>query len=258
MGIGRVPKEGMTRSMRRFFIPDSAVSGNTVVITGEDAHHIKNVLRMKAGDTISVVSGCGNEYTCKITGTEADIEAVIIDFSRAASELPCSPVLFQCLPKKEKMEFVIQKAVELGVSEIVPVFSERTIVKMDEKKAVSRVSRWNAIAKSAAEQSRRSVIPEVKAPVSFKKALDISAECDIKIMPYENAEGMDHTRKLIGSIRPGMTVGVLIGPEGGFSEAEVGQARDAGFETVTLGRRILRTETAGMTALSFIIFGTEQ
>lgn len=243
--------------MHRFFIPSSAVDGSRIVICGKDAHHIKNVLRMKPGEQFLACTEKGELYTCEIISTGEKIDTSIVDFSKAASELPCRVVLFQCLPKKDKMEFVIQKAVELGASEVVPVISERTIIKLDEKKKAARLERWNTIAKNAAEQSGRSIIPEVSEPVPFKRALDISSKCDIKIQPYENAEGMERTRKVFASLKPGMTVGVIIGPEGGFSENEVCMAEEAGFQTVTLGRRILRTETAGLTALSFIVFNIE-
>ena len=255
MGLCCFPEEGGV--MRRLFVPLSAVQDGRIIITGSDAHHIRNVLRMKPGDTLKVSAEDSTVYTCVIEKTGEVIETRIADLARAAEELPCRITLFQCLPKKDKMEFIIQKAVELGVHEIVPVISERTIVRLDAKKKAARTERWNAVAKSAAEQSGRCIIPAVREPVSFVDALRLSENCGIKIMPYENAKGMEQTRRVMGMLRTAGSACVIIGPEGGFSNEEVKAAGDSGFEMITLGKRILRTETAGMTALSIIMYSIE-
>jgi len=244
--------------MRRFFVPEGAVKGGSVFIEGADAHHISNVLRMKPGEKLSVCTEDGTEYICVLKSIGDPVEARIEDLCRAASELPARITLFQCLPKKDKMELVIQKSVELGVFRIVPVISERTVSRPDEKKCADRVKRWNAIARNAAEQSKRSVIPEVSMPVDFEQAMALSAENDLNLMPYEHASGMEHTRSVMHSLKGLESIGVIIGPEGGFSEREVGKCRETGFEIVTLGKRILRTETAGIAVLSILMYCLEE
>ncbi len=148
------------------------------------------------------------------------------------------------------MELVIQKAVELGVSEVIPVITRRTIVKLDKKKVEAKTARWNAVAESAAKQSGRGVIPVVRGVLSFKEALAYAGPFPVKIIAYERAEGMKTLREQLGRIRPGMDAGIFIGPEGGFEEEEISGAESAGAVPVSLGRRILRTETAGLMVLS--------
>ena len=156
------------------------------------------------------------------------------------------------------MDLIIQKAVELGVYEIIPMATARAVVKLDQKNAAAKVKRWQAISESAAKQSKRLLIPEVKEPVKFSEALKLASDLDVRLIPYELAEGMDGTRRIIQSVKPGQSVAVFIGPEGGFEEAEVELAKEAGFQAITLGRRILRTETAGMTVLSILMYQLEE
>ena len=242
--------------MYRFFCEKSQIADGKVSITGEDVRHIRNVLRMRPGEIILVSCGDEWEYTCRITSlSEEEVCAEITDAQKPGKELPSRITLFQCLPKGDKMETVIQKAVELGAAEIVPVASKRCVVKLDAKKAAARVARWNAIAESAAKQAKRMIIPEVHEILSFREALQYAQIPDsVLLIPYENAEGMQKTRTLLSAIAPGRPVAVLIGPEGGFDEAEVEEAERAGFQTITLGKRILRTETAGMTVLSILMY----
>ena len=155
------------------------------------------------------------------------------------------------------MELIIQKATELGVYELVPMVTGRTVVKLDEKKAEKKNARWNAIAESAAKQSGRSLIPRVAGVMTFSEALAYAKELDVLLIPYEKAEGMEATRRAIEGIYPGQSVGIFIGPEGGFEEAEVEQAMEKGAAPVTLGRRILRTETAGFVVLSMLLYHLE-
>ncbi|MEE1114415.1 MAG: 16S rRNA (uracil(1498)-N(3))-methyltransferase [Eubacterium sp.] len=244
--------------MYRFFVDRDSIRDGSVRITGEDVNHIRNVLRMKPGETILVACGDEWEYTCTVeTLEETVVTAKIEDAQKPGKELPSRIYLFQCLPKSDKMETVIQKAVELGAYEIIPVASRRCVVKLDAKRSESKVRRWNSIAESAAKQSKRMIIPTVHDVVTYKEALNMAAELDVRLIPYENAEGMKGSRRLIESIGRGQSVAVLIGPEGGFEESEVEAAREAGFAELTLGRRILRTETAGMTALSVLMFHLE-
>ncbi len=239
--------------MYHFFVEPEQVQGEEIVITGPDVNHIRNVLRMKPGEEMSVSDGRGKTYTCQVDSLEPEqVRVKIQDAQEQSTELTASVTLFQGLPKGDKMELVIQKCVELGVKRIVPMNTRRTIVRLDARKEAARVSRWNGIAQGAAKQSGRDLLPEVTGVMSLKEALSEAAEMDVCLIPYELARDMGKTREILGSVRPGQTVGIFIGPEGGFDEAEVEQAVAAGAVPVTLGRRILRTETAGMVALSML------
>nr|WP_027872305.1 16S rRNA (uracil(1498)-N(3))-methyltransferase [[Eubacterium] cellulosolvens] len=245
--------------MYRFFTQREQIIDGKVHITGDDVNHIRNVLRMKKGETILISCGDEWEYTCRISElSEDEILADVTDAQKPGKELRSKIYLFQCLPKSDKMETVIQKAVELGAFAVVPVSSKRCIVKLDQKRAKQKVVRWNGIAESAAKQAKRMIIPAVHEITNFREALEMAKELDVKLIPYEMESGMNRTRELFASIEPGQSVAVLIGPEGGFDEAEVELAKEAGFSSITLGRRILRTETAGMTTLSILMYLLEQ
>lgn len=244
--------------MYQFFVEPEQIGSEQAAITGSDVNHIRNVLRMKPGETVRVSDGRGSCYDGVIEALQTDEIIVRLSGEKIEStELPVETVLFQGLPKSDKMELIIQKNTELGVSAIVPVATSRAVVKLDEKKADNKVKRWNSIAESAAKQSKRTLIPEVRYVMSFKQALAEASAFDIKLMPYENAEGMAFTRKCIGEIKTGAKVAIFIGPEGGFSEEEVAAASAAGFVPITLGRRILRTETAGMSVMSMLSYALE-
>ncbi len=176
----------------------------------------------------------------------------------SGAELPSKIYLFQGLPKADKMELIIQKAVELGAYQIVPVKMKRSVVKLDEKKAASKIKRWCAISEAAAKQSKRALVPEVTMPMTFKEAVKFAESLDIKLLPYELAEGMDYTREIISEIKPGQSIGIFVGPEGGFADEEVELANDKGFKTITMGKRILRTETAGFTMLAWLMYTLER
>ena len=256
MSAGRIT-EG--ESMYRFFIEPEQMEGSRIRIVGGDVNHIRNVLRMRIGEELLVCCGDDWEYTCRISGFEGgEVQAEILDAQKPGQELPSRISLFQCLAKGEKMDLIIQKAVELGAAEIIPVASGRSVVKLDAKKAAAKGKRWNAIAESAAKQSGRMVIPEVKEVMSFREALEYARDMEEKLMPYEKAEGMEETRRRLGSIRPGQSVAVLIGPEGGFEDQEAEAAEQAGFSHISLGKRILRTETAGLAVLSVLVYLLEQ
>ena len=182
----------------------------------------------------------------------------MIDRWASYVELPARVTLFQGLPKGEKMELIIQKAVELGAAEIVPVVMSRTIVKLDEKKKEKRIKRWQSISESAAKQAGRALIPEVSDVISFDQALKMCQAMDAALMPYEKAAGMDQARQLVRGLHDKKSIGILIGPEGGFEPSEVAAAEAAGVKTMTLGHRILRTETAGMTMLTILMFELEE
>ncbi len=245
--------------MYQFFVEPSQIQGNRIVITGKDVNHIKNVLRMKKGEEISVSNGVDSkEYRCGIEELLEDEVVCTLRFVKEdGMELPSKVYLFQGLPKADKMELIIQKAVELGVFQVIPVSCKRSVVKLDEKKAKSKIARWQGIAEAAAKQSKRGMIPEVKDVMTMKEAIAYSQSCEVKLIPYELAEGMEKTKEIIDSLKPGEDVAVFIGPEGGFEEAEVHAAMESGIVPITLGKRILRTETAGMTVLSLIMYRLE-
>lgn len=241
--------------MYRFFVEPDQITDGKIRILGSDVNHIVNVLRMRPGEKILVSCQDDWEYTCGITTLSTGlVEANILDIRKAGKELQAKICLFQCLPKGDKMELIIQKAVELGACEIIPVASKRCVVKLDEKRSSSRVSRWNTIAQSAAKQSLRTIVPEVKPVITLKNALDYAKPMDLKLIPYEKVEGMEETRRQMARLEKGQTIAVLIGPEGGFEETEVEMARQAGFAAISLGNRILRTETAGITTLSILMY----
>lgn len=247
--------------MFQFFVDKTQVNeeAGLVFITGADVNHICHVLRMRVGEQFYVTDGeSGGKYLCALK--EASEDQVTCDILRnieESSELPCEITLYQGLPKADKMELIIQKAVELGVHRIVPVSTKRSIVKLDDKKAGAKISRWQGIAEAAAKQSKRDVIPQIGDVMTLKAALAEAADFEVSMMPYENAEGMAFTRKLLDEIRPGQRIAIFIGPEGGFDESEVEAALSQGTQPVTLGRRILRTETAGLAMLSMLVYVLE-
>lgn len=245
--------------MYQFFVEPGQIQGDRIIITGKDVNHIKNVLRMRCGEEISVSNGVdGKEYRCEIGELGEDEIICELRFIREEGmELPSKVYLFQGLPKADKMELIIQKAVELGVYEIIPVATKRSVVKLDEKKARSRILRWQGIAEAAAKQSKRGIIPQIQNVMSFKEAVKYSNCAKVKIIPYELSEGMEKTREIIESTKPGEDIAVFVGPEGGFDKEEIEEAVGQGIIPVTLGRRILRTETAGMTVLSILMYHLE-
>lgn len=245
--------------MYRFFVEPCQIGEKEIRICGSDVNHIKNVLRMKQGEEILISSGENLEYTCYIQEMQEEVTAHIMYVQEAGYELPSRIFLFQGLPKGDKMELIIQKAVELGIHQIVPVASRRSVVKLDKKKEEKKIVRWQAIAESAAKQSKRMYVPQVAGVMSFGEAVQYAGKLDVVLMPYELAKGMKETKEIIRGIQKGQSVGIFIGPEGGFEEEEVRQAVSlAGARPITLGKRILRTETAGLTVLSILMFELEE
>lgn len=245
--------------MYHFFAKKENIFENYILIDGDDVKHLRNVLRIRPGERIIMSSGENIDYYCVVSDIEEDrIIASIESVDKEGRELPVRIYLFQGLPKGDKMEFIIQKAVELGAYEIIPVAMKRSVVKLDSKKSESKVKRWNLIAESAAKQSKRSVLPLVNDVMTFKQAAEYAKKLDIVLMPYECADGMQSTKELINSIRPGQSVGIFIGPEGGFDGEELTAAHDNKFSIITLGKRILRTETAGMMLLSVLMYTLEE
>lgn len=243
--------------MDQVFVEDENFADGLVKIEGGEYRHLKNVLRKKSGDEIRICRRSGGAYLCLIEEiTEEAIFARIQDMEDDYAELPCRIVLFQGLPKGDKMELIIQKAVELGVSEIVPVAMKNCVVKLDEKRATKKVSRWQSIAEAAAKQSKRSLLPQVHDIMSFSSALDYARELDRLFVPYEHARGMQETKEVLSQLQKGDSAGIFIGPEGGYDPKEIQEAEEVG-RIISLGGRILRTETAGLTALSILMYHIE-
>ncbi len=265
--------------MPRFFVEPEQVGGNKIIIEGKDVNHITKVLRMKIGDELTVSDGTGFDYYCAIERIEGD--AVFCELRNkweSYSELPVRLTLFQGLPKADKMELIIQKTVELGVYEIVPVAMQRSIAKLDDKKAGRKIERWQSISESAAKQAGRGIIPKVTEPMSFAQALEYAKGMDGILVPYENAKGISYTKEVIKEAKEALAakeanaatkanaalepnsyprLAVFIGPEGGFADSEIEKAQEAGAKLVTLGKRILRTETAGMATLAILMYEFE-
>lgn len=246
--------------MQRFFVEPHQIdeAAHQIHIVGTDVNHISNVLRMKQGEEVWISDGGKKEYRCAIEAFSTDEVLLHIIYAQEPDyELSSRIYLFQGLPKADKMELIIQKAVELGAYEIIPVETKRCVVKLDGKKAAKKVDRWQQIAESAAKQSKRMLIPNVHQVLSFKEALKYAESMDIRLIPYELAKGMQETKEILAAIEPGQSIGIFIGPEGGFEEKEVEAAISEGAKPITLGKRILRTETAGLAILSVLMFQLE-
>ena len=229
--------------MYQFFVEEGQICGDRIVITGEDVNHIKNVLRMKIGEEIAVSNGVdGREYRCEVAQLLPDEVVCKLRFIKENDvELPAQVYLFQGLPKADKMELI-----------------RRSIVKLDDKKAAAKQNRWQGIAEAAAKQSKRKIIPKIEKVMSFAEALEMAKELEVRLIPYELAEDMSHTKEIIERIREGQKIAIFIGPEGGFDETEIALASEVGVEPITLGKRILRTETAGMTVLAWLMYHLEK
>lgn len=250
--------------MYHFFTETEMFTESEVTIVGADVNHIKNVLRMKPGEKVLVSDGKGVNFFCELTEIGSDaVKAAILPDEVEDTELPVEVVLYQGLPKGDKMELIIQKCVELGVSRIVPVEMARCVMKLDAKKEGNKIKRWYGVSESAAKQSKRMIVPEISGVMKYKAAIEEAKGADLAIVPYEAAEtldgagGMALTRKLIGGLKPGQKCAIFIGPEGGFADSEIELALSNGVTPVTLGKRILRTETAGMFVLSAIGYTLE-
>lgn len=238
--------------MPRFFTSPENIRDEKITLFPDDIRHIIHVLRMKAGEHLTVCDTKGFDYSCEIAGiSDKDIALKIISKNKTTSEPEVNVILYQGLPKQEKMEFIIQKSVELGISKIVPVETERAIVKLRDKED-KKVARWQKISEAAAKQSCRGIIPFIENPISFKDAVLSSLATDLSLIPYELEEKKGIKPYMEGF--KGKSISIFIGPEGGFTEAEIKFASVNKIMPVTLGKRILRTETAGLVALSLIMY----
>ncbi len=250
--------------MYRFYYEPENKTDKEITVTGEDAHHIKNVLRLAKGEKAVLCDGAGLENVCSVSDFTASNDVVfeIIETRESENELPVKIVLYQGLPKKDKMELIIQKAVELGAYEIVPVAMKRSIAKIeDDKSEKKKLARWQEISRAAAKQSGRGIIPEIGHCLTFKQALKEAFEGDsVVCAAYENARGMKSLEdycEVVKKAPKGSKAAVFIGPEGGFEESEIEEILNAGGSSVSLGKRILRTETAGLTLISILMYELE-
>ena len=238
--------------MTRFFVTPEELQPNFLVLTGENAQHAK-VLRLKNGEEVLVCDGDGHECLCAVSDVSAgQISLVVKDRRESASEASVKVSIYMAFPKADKLEHVIQKATELGVYEIVAFPSARCVSKPDEKSLQKKLERWQKIAASAAEQSGRGRVPQVSVLGSYKEALSRAAEADKALMFYENEQAT--TLRMAMEQGSAQSISLLTGPEGGLEEKEVAQARDAGLQVCTLGKRILRCETAPLCALSAVMY----
>ncbi len=243
--------------MFNFFADENSRRGEYYLICGADYNHIKNVLRMRVGERL-LVSDNGSSHLCVIQSLESDTATVKIEQENyRTTELPVQLELYQGMPKGDKMELIIQKAVELGAAKITAVEMHRSVVKLDDKKKKSKRERWQAIAESAAKQSKRNIVPEIGEIISYKQLMLKANELDLFLIPYENKDGMTATKAALGLIKKGMRVGILIGPEGGFEDSEIASAIEAGGKIISLGARILRAETAAITATAMCMLEAE-
>jgi len=240
--------------MNRFFIDKDNIRENIAIVEGEDVKHIKNVLRLNIGDKIELCDGSNNDYLAELSNVSTShIECTILDMQDSKGEPPIEIILYQGLPKSAKMDLIIQKAVELGVNSIVPIITDRSIVKIkEETKAQKKVDRWQKIAVGAAKQSKRGIIPQIKSIISFDQMLKVIQEGEFVIVPYEN-ENEVGLKKTLKTYKSGK-IHVIIGPEGGFEEIEIDKLKEINAHIVTLGPRILRTETAGFTAIAITMY----
>ena len=253
--------------MARFFTGPENIGRNIIIIDDAgDLHHMVKVLRLKEGDEVDVSDTLEWEYRARITSlSEEEAQLEILDKQRFAAEPSVEVTLFQGIPKQGKMETIIQKCVELGVHDIVPVFMDRTVVK-DKGNSGKKTQRWNKVSAEAVKQCRRGIIPEIAEPVRTKDAIEAFADYDLVLFPYENEKGKTIKEALLTATNPMYEeitgnrlerVALIIGPEGGFSDEEAAAIVAAGGEAVSLGRTILRTETAGMAALAMIMYELE-
>lgn len=248
--------------MPKFFVNSQHMNNNEIKIIGEDVNHIKNVLRKKVGDQLTICNvDIAKDYLCEIIKfEEAEIKCNIVEELETNSESGIKVTIFQGLPKADKMELIIQKAVELGVYDITPVEMKRCVVKLTDKDKMKKLQRWQKIAEVAAKQSGRNRIPKINEVISIKNICNLCAEYDIVIVAYENEKENRlkyELEKLKLNQEDALKIAILIGPEGGIDEAEINLLKEKGAKIVTLGERILRTETVALNVLSIIMYEFE-
>jgi len=241
--------------MPKFFIKSEDITNDILELKEDNANHIKNVLRLKIDDDISVCTENGQNYICSIK--EINKNSVICQILKEElinTETKNYITLFQGLPKADKFEYIIQKCTELGVKEIVPVITNRCVVKLDSKSEKAKLDRWSKIAEAASKQSNRNIITKINNIIDINKIVDLIKEYDIILVPYENEKETTLKKVLKDIEKENVKIGIVIGPEGGFEEYEINILKQAGGKIVTLGNRILRTETAGIFVTSILLY----
>ena len=242
--------------MQQIFVNEEPIEGRFTV-TGDDMHHLVRVVRIKKGEIIRVSTASGNNYLCSVSDIlDKELLVDVIDQVNS-TELSNKIYLFQAIPKGDKMETIIEKTVELGVYEIIPVQMKNCIVKLDDKKKKNKLSRYQTVALTASKQSKRSIVPNIHEVLSFKEAMEYAANLDLLLLPYESKNGMKDTYDVINGLQKGQSVGIFIGPEGGFDESEIELVKDK-CKLISLGGRILRTETAAICSLSMLMLKSEE
>lgn len=241
--------------MPKFFISRENITDNEILIDTEDFSHITRVLRLNVDDILDICDGQGFDYKAKIREIQQKhLLCDILSKEKSDTEPNIKVTLFQGLPKASKMEYIIQKTTELGITKIVPCVFSRCVVKLDNQKAeIKKVERWRKIAEEAAKQSGRGIVPEITMPVTFSKAMELMQENDLCFAPYE-CETQNNLKNVLTSKDDVKTVGFMIGPEGGYDIKEIDILKQSSIKTITLGRRILRTETAGEAVLSMVMY----
>lgn len=239
--------------MNRFFVEREQIIENRIQILGKDVKHIRDVLRLRPKDEIEIISQ-GKSYICQILKIESNmVDTLILDSFEGKHESPINIILYQGIAKGNRMDFIIQKGTEIGIKEMYPIITSRTIVKIkDRKKEQNKVERWNSIAEEAAKQSKRDIIPRINNVISFNEMIDLLKGQENIIVPYELAKS--HGLKEVLQSLKGKTVHIIIGPEGGFEENEIQALKDIKGQVITLGPRILRTETAGIVVASIVLY----
>ena len=239
--------------MPRFFVDQQPQDG-VLTLTGENAHHAGRVLRLRVGEGVTLCDGAGMDFDCTVEAVEKEaVTCRVVSCHAADTEPKQSITLFMALPKGDKMEFIVQKAVELGVSRIVPYLSKNCVSRPD--KTEKKVERWRKIAAEAAKQCGRGRLPEVAAVVPVAQAIAQAAESETALFFYENERRTGLHDALAGGVRD--TVSLMVGPEGGFDPEEIRTATEAAIQPITLGKRILRTETAGFTTIAWLMYQLE-
>lgn len=242
--------------MHKFFINRDTISQDQCIIEGDDVKHIYKVLRLQPGANININDGCGSEYLGEIIEiNKKEVRVKLLEKVNINNESSIKVHLYQGMPKASKMDLIVQKCTELGVNSITPLITERVVVKGMEASEFKKVDRWSRIALEACKQSKRSIIPEINTPINFDELLEGIKSYDLIVVPYENKEnyGIKYLSKKISNANI-ENVAIVIGPEGGFEEDEIKALEEKGAFIVTLGPRILRTETAGFVALSLIMY----
>lgn len=240
--------------MRRFFVNQEDINDSDIIFRGQLAHHISHVLRLKVGEKVTATTGDGRVLVARLCEFGAEsVRAAIISQSQEQRDTAIAVCLYQALPKGDKLEWIIQKGVELGMDSLTPVLTERCVVKLDQDKVVKKQSRWQKIAQEAASQSKRFNVPEINLPLTFAQLLQELPQDQLNILLWEDEKAL-RLKTLLNEQPIPTAINLIIGPEGGFSAQEVSLLKERNVYSVTLGKRILRTETAGMAALAMVLY----